>query len=90
MLRDTDGQMYVSPEVPDYIQEHLDEDTGDDFEAGRKRTYDVAALLNMTGALLLSIFGLVERADKSTASGLSLWNRLWPLLRLVLEKMDWL
>ena len=52
VLRNGDGQAYVAPEVPDLIQMHLDEDTTGDPEAGRKRAYDVAALLNMTGALL--------------------------------------
>jgi len=90
VLHDPDGQMCVSPEVSDLIQGRLDEDTGGDPEASRRRTYDVAALLNMTGALLLSILSSLPKADKTTAAAFSLWDRLWPPLRAVLEKMGWL
>jgi len=90
VLRDPDGRTYVSPEVTDLIQSRLDEDTGDDPEIIRKRTYDVAALLNMTGALLLSIMHLLPKMDNASAAAGSLWGRLWPHLRAVLEKMGWL
>ena len=90
MLRDGDSQRYVSPEVPDLIQKHLDEDIDDDPEASRKRTYDVAALLNTTAALLSSLFNLLPKAAKATAAAISLWERLWPLLRAILQKMNWL
>jgi hypothetical protein len=89
VLRDRDGQAYVAPEVPALIQAHLDEDTGGDPEGSRKRAYDVAALLNMTGALLWSILNALPKADQTSAAALSLWGRLWPLLRVVLQKMDW-
>ena len=90
MLREADIQRYVSPEVPDLIQKHLDEDTGDNPEASRKRMYDVAALLNTTGALLLSLFNVLPKAAKATTAAISLWERLWPLLRAILQRMDWL
>lgn len=89
VLRDRDGQAYVAPEVPDLIQAHLDEDTAGDQEAGRKRAYDVAALLNMTGALLFSVIALLPKFDATTAAAISLWNRFWPPLRAILEKMGW-
>jgi hypothetical protein len=90
ILRDADGQHYVSPEVPDLIQKHLDEHIGDDPEASRKRAYDVAALLNTAGALTFSIINLLPMAAKAVDAAHSLQKRLWPLLRTILEKMDWL
>ena len=68
------------------IETHLDEDTAGDPEASRKRAYDVAALLNMTGALLFSVILLLPKFDAGTAAAISLWNRLWPLLQKVLER----
>jgi hypothetical protein len=89
VLNDSIGRAYVSTEVTDLIQGRLDEQTGNDPDASRKRAYDVAAFLNMTGALLWSLLTLLPRADKASAAGLSLWARFWPLLRAILEKMGW-
>ena len=90
VLRDSEGQAYVAPEVPKFIQARLDEDTVGDPEANRKRAYDVAALLNMTGALLYSVILLLPKLDTATGAAISLWNRLWPPLQKVLKEMGWL
>ena len=90
VLRDRESQAYVASEVPDLIQAHLDENTVGDPEASRKRAYDVAALLNMTGALLFSVILLLPKFDAATAAAISLWDRFWPLLQTVLEQMGWL
>jgi hypothetical protein len=90
MLQDGDSQRYVSPEVPDLIQKHLDENVADDPEASRKRTYDVAALLNTVAALAFSIINVLPVAAKAMDAAHSLQKRLWPLLRIILERMGWL
>jgi hypothetical protein len=89
ILRDADSQRYISPEVPELIQKHLDQDLNDDPEAIRKRAYDVAALLNTAGALAFSIINLLPQTAKAMDAAHSLQKRLWPLLRTIMEKMDW-
>lgn len=90
ILRDPDSQRYVAPEVPDLIQKHLDEKIDDDPEARRKRAYDIAALLNTAGALAFSIIDLLPKTAKAIDAAHALQRRLWPLLRAIMERMDWL
>lgn len=85
LLCESESEQYVAPEVPRLIQEHLDAETSADLEAGRKRAYDVAALLNAAGAQLFSLLALLPKLESAAAAAVSLKNRFWSLLRVILE-----
>jgi hypothetical protein len=81
---------FVDPAVPSLIQQRLDEDTGDDLEAKRKRTYDITALVTRTSALLYTTTHCISRAAASAQDAHTLWNRVWVPLREFLRQQGYL
>lgn len=85
-----EGQKNVAPEVPELVNSHIAENTQGDEGASRKRTYDVAAMLNAIGSRLVTLIELLPKIEKASETATALWDRYWPLLKIVLTKVGWI